>query len=50
MSKPTTKVDDDEELKGKKTKISFEKDDVLPNIVNKGLVMLMMVMSYWLRV
>ena len=39
MKKSTIEFGDDEKLKGKKREIPFEKDDVLPNIVDKGLVM-----------
>ena len=39
MKRPTTEVGDDEKLKRNRREIPFENDDVLSNIVDKGLVM-----------
>ena len=38
MKKSTIEFGDDEKPKGKKREIPFEKDDVLPNIGDKGLM------------
>ena len=37
--KPTMEVGDDDEIKWKKREIPFDKDNVLPNICDKGFVM-----------
>ena len=39
LKKPTMEVADDDELKGKKIEISFEKDDVLQSICYQGLML-----------